>query len=168
MEKNVYTNTTKMLDFIESNIVSNSFINIPKTPTEWSSYRLNGGNGEQEPIYENETRPYYSFKKTMDTVFGYFNVIYENKQMNEQKYTNSVNDLDKTCDCSKYKCKKEDLDSESESDNEREHSDSESDNESESDDESKKDASKKMKTTELNEPNTNKEGLLLKKNGIIE
>ena len=54
------------------------------------------------------TEPYKSYKHLMDNVFQYFNFVQAEKEANEEKYTESISDLDKKCeDCEKYKCKGE-------------------------------------------------------------
>ena len=54
------------------------------------------------------TEPYKSYKHLMDNVFQYFNFVQAEKEANEEKYAESISDLDKKCeDCEKYKCKGE-------------------------------------------------------------
>lgn len=168
MENNaVYTKMIKMFDFIDSYIISSTKIQEPLNLLK----QIKGGErGISEFEKDNETRPYYSFKKSMDTVFDYFKYIYENKRTNEQKYEDSVENLDKKCDCSKYKCKKEDIENESESEESGNESESEElGNESESEEEteeSKKNEQEKNPTDKITEKKNGH--LLLKKNGIIE
>jgi outer membrane biosynthesis protein TonB len=54
------------------------------------------------------TEPYKSYKHLMDNVFQYFNFVQAEKEANEEKYAESISDLEKKCeDCEKYKCKGE-------------------------------------------------------------
>lgn len=53
------------------------------------------------------TEPYNSYKHMMDNLFRYFNIVQAEKEANEEKYATSISDLDKQCDCEKYKCKGE-------------------------------------------------------------
>jgi len=54
------------------------------------------------------TEPYKSYKHLMDNVFQYFNFVQAEKEANEEKYAESISDLDKKCEhCEKYKCKGE-------------------------------------------------------------
>jgi hypothetical protein len=55
----------------------------------------------------NDVSPYNIFSSSLNNIYDYFNVIFVNKEENKQKYQASVENLDKSCDCSKYKCKKE-------------------------------------------------------------
>jgi hypothetical protein len=55
----------------------------------------------------NDTEPYNTFRSTLNSIYDYFSVIFVNNKANNDKYQSSVNNLDKTCDCSKYKCKEE-------------------------------------------------------------
>jgi len=56
----------------------------------------------------NDTQPYRSFRSGLNAIYDYFSVIFTNSKANDEKYQASVNNLDKSCDCSKFKCKKED------------------------------------------------------------
>jgi len=56
----------------------------------------------------NDTQPYSSFRSGLNSIYDYFSVIFTTNKKNNEKYQTSIDDLDKTCDCSKYKCKKED------------------------------------------------------------
>jgi len=60
----------------------------------------------------NETEPYKTYKLTLDAIYDYFSVIFVNNNTNNEKYKTSVDNLDKPCDCSKYKCKKEESEGE--------------------------------------------------------
>lgn len=57
----------------------------------------------------NDTQPYRSFRSGLNTIYDYFSVIFTNKKTNDEKYKASVDNLDKSCDCSKYKCKNENI-----------------------------------------------------------
>lgn len=56
----------------------------------------------------NDTEPYNTFRSGLNRIYDYFSVIFTNKKTNDEKYKASVDNLDKSCDCSKYKCKNED------------------------------------------------------------
>ena len=75
----------KMFDYIESNIQKDSI--------------MKGGG--------NDTEPYNTFRSGLNHIYDYFSVIFTNNNSNNEKYQASVNNLDKSCDCSKFKCKKE-------------------------------------------------------------
>jgi len=53
----------------------------------------------------NDTEPYNTFKSGLNRIYEYFSVIFVNNKTNNEKYQESVENLDKPCDCSKYKCK---------------------------------------------------------------
>jgi hypothetical protein len=53
----------------------------------------------------NESEPYKTYKKTLNSIFDYYKTIFYAKTENEMKYKESVEELEKTCDCSKYQCK---------------------------------------------------------------
>jgi uncharacterized protein YneR len=72
----------KMFNYIESNIKNEKVIT--------------GGT--------NDTQPYGYFRSGLNTIYDYFSVIFTNKKTNDEKYKSSVDNLDKSCDCSKYKC----------------------------------------------------------------
>jgi hypothetical protein len=76
----------EMFNYIESNIHNDSIIK--------------GG--------ANDTEPYHTFRSGLNRIYDYFSVIFTNKKTNDEKYNVSVDNLDKSCDCSKFKCKKED------------------------------------------------------------
>lgn len=68
----------------------------------------------REPMYLKKggtagslTEPYKSYKRVMDNVFQYFNIVQLEKDANAEKYAESIADLEKECDCEKYKCKGE-------------------------------------------------------------
>ena len=52
----------------------------------------------------NETEPYKTYKKTLNSIFDYYKIIFDAKTENEMKYKESVEELEKPCDCSKYQC----------------------------------------------------------------
>lgn len=75
----------EMFNYIESNIHNDTIIK--------------GG--------ANDTEPYNTFRSGLNRIYDYFSVIFTNNNSNSEKYQASVNNLDKSCDCSKFKCKKE-------------------------------------------------------------
>jgi len=75
----------EMFNYIESNINNDSI--------------MKGGS--------NDTEPYNTFRSGLNSIYEYFSVIFVNNNSNNEKYQSSVNNLDKSCDCSKFKCKKE-------------------------------------------------------------
>lgn len=56
----------------------------------------------------NDTQPYNIFKSSLNSIYDYFSVIFVSNKENIEKYQASVDNLDKPCDCSKYKCKEGD------------------------------------------------------------
>jgi hypothetical protein len=56
----------------------------------------------------NDTQPYNTFKSSLNSIYDYFSVIFVSNKENNEKYQASVDNLDKPCDCSKYKCKEGD------------------------------------------------------------
>ena len=73
-----------------------SFLDKRKEPTKHVSSVKKGGSFSE---------PYNSYKKVMDNVFRYFNIVQLEKESNQEKYAESASDLEKECDCEKYKCK---------------------------------------------------------------
>jgi hypothetical protein len=53
----------------------------------------------------NDTEPYNTFRSGLNVIYDYFSVIFVSNKANNEKYQASVDNLDKSCDCSKYKCK---------------------------------------------------------------
>jgi hypothetical protein len=107
----------------------------------------------------NDTQPYGSFRSGLNTMYDYFSVIFTNKKTTDEKYKLSVDNLDKSCDCSKYKCKKENnIEDEDEDENEREH---------EHEDESKIIESNSLNSDENPINETQKSSLLLKTSKVI-
>jgi hypothetical protein len=51
-----------------------------------------------------DTEPYNTFARLSEKMFSYFKFIYDNREQNKDKYHSSIDDLDKPCDCEKYKC----------------------------------------------------------------
>lgn len=76
----------EMFDYIESNMNNNSI--------------MKGGGSS-------DTEPYNTFRYGLNSIYDYFSVIFVNKNENNEKYQMSVNNLDKSCDCSKFVCKKD-------------------------------------------------------------
>jgi hypothetical protein len=111
----------------------------------------------------NDTQPYGSFRSGLNTIYDYFSVIFTNKKTTDEKYKLSVDNLDKSCDCSKYKCKKED-NIEDEHENEDE---DENENENEHKDESNIIESKSLNSDENPINETQKSLLLLKTSKVI-
>jgi hypothetical protein len=85
---NKLNEVNEMFNYIESNINSEKVIK--------------GG--------ANDTQPYNTFRSGLNRIYDYFSVIFINNKANDEKYKISVDNLDKSCDCSKYKCKKEEDD----------------------------------------------------------
>lgn len=102
------------------------------------------------------TQPYKSYKRIMDNIFQYFNIIQLDKDANEEKYAESVADLEKECDCEKYKCKGEPLETTTEFPEPNEYN--VSDREEELDDE----------TSDDREPTDDSNIKLIRKEGLIE
>jgi hypothetical protein len=53
----------------------------------------------------NDTEPYNTFRSGLNSIYDYFSVIFVSNKENNENYQASVDNLDKSCDCSKYKCK---------------------------------------------------------------
>jgi hypothetical protein len=65
----------------------------------------------------NDTEPYNTFRSSLNKIYDYFSVIFVNNKTNNEKYKESVDNLDKPCDCSKYKCKEIDTEENDNTDN---------------------------------------------------
>jgi multimeric flavodoxin WrbA len=100
-----------------------------------------------------DTEPYNTFRSSLNKIYDYFSVIFVNEKINNEKYKSSIDNLDKPCDCSKYKCKQQ----ESEEDSNIEESDIEEDNnvherdmkEIEKNNEEKKESKLLLKTSKI-------------------
>ena len=68
----------------------------------------------------NDTEPYNTFKSGLNRIYEYFSVIFVNNKTNNEKYQESVENLDKPCDCSKYKCKNDENEVDEEEEEEEE------------------------------------------------
>ena len=82
-----YKEVEKFLDYIDVNI------SLPRYKKQ-----VGGGNTEN-------TEPYGIFASISDKMFEYFKYIHGNNEKNVKQYEESVEDLEKICDCEKYKCK---------------------------------------------------------------
>ena len=83
---NHYKEVERFIDYVDINL---SLPNYKK--------QLGGGN-------DTISQPYRTFESLSDKMFEYFKYIYDNKEKNSKQYEESVNDLEKICDCEKYKC----------------------------------------------------------------
>ena len=90
MNRVKYNNINNVFDEIIS------FLDKRKEPSKHVSSVKKGGSFSE---------PYKSYKNVMDNVFRYFNIVQLEKESNQEKYAESVSDLEKECDCEKYKCK---------------------------------------------------------------
>lgn len=90
MNRVKYNNINNVFDEIIS------FLDKRKEPTKHVSSVKKGGSFSE---------PYKTYKNVMDNVFRYFNIVQLEKESNQEKYAESVADLEKECDCEKYKCK---------------------------------------------------------------
>ena len=90
MNRVKYNNINNVFDEIIS------FLDKRKEPYKHVSSVKKGGSFSE---------PYKSYKNVMDNVFRYFNIVQLEKESNQEKYAESVSDLEKECDCEKYKCK---------------------------------------------------------------
>lgn len=122
-----------------------------------------GGNN----INTNNTQPYETFNNSLNRIYDYFKVIFENNNANTEKYAKSHNNLENKCDGSQYKCSDTDND-----EDEHQHEDVFKDNSYDNDkyediiettDESIQQNNKSEDESENNEPTTNISQLLLKK-----
>ena len=55
------------------------------------------------------TEPYESFERTMNGVYDYLKYVFVNKRENEVEFEKATKELEESCDCEKYKCKKEEM-----------------------------------------------------------
>jgi hypothetical protein len=81
----------------------------------------------------NDTEPYNTFRSGLNRIYDYFSVIFVNNKTNNEKYQESVENLDKPCDCSKYKCKNDENEVDEEEEEEEEEEEDEEQEEAEAD-----------------------------------
>ena len=55
------------------------------------------------------TEPYESFERTMNGVYDYLKYVFVNKRENEVAFEKATKELEESCDCEKYKCKKDEM-----------------------------------------------------------
>lgn len=106
-------------------------------------------NIDKEPVIRggsNDTQPYGTFKSGLNVIYDYFSVIFTTNKKNNEKYQTSIDDLDKKCDCSKYKCKKEDYDNDTEVEDEENIIENMNTQKLESDEEEKEEKKEEEKT----------------------
>jgi hypothetical protein len=65
----------------------------------------------------NDTQPYNTFRSSLNNIYNYFSVIFVTNNKNKEKYKFAVDNLEKPCDCSKYKCKEVETEENHDTDN---------------------------------------------------
>jgi len=55
---------------------------------------------------EQTTEPYRHFEDTLNEMYDYVKDVFETNEKNKKEYRDSVKNMDKDCDCDKYKADK--------------------------------------------------------------
>jgi hypothetical protein len=116
----------------------------------------------------NDTQPYNTFKTSLNRIYDYFSVIFVSNKENNEKYQTSVDNLDKPCDCSKYKCKEGNSEENDEIDNDDDYDEeNDQENDQENDEENDQETQKTQEFEEPEETEEKKESKLLLKTSKI-
>ena len=115
----------------------------------------------------NDTEPYNTFRSGLNRIYDYFSVIFVNNKTNNEKYQESVENLDKPCDCSKYKCKNDENDENDDNDDNEVEEEDEEDvdadkNENEQEEEEEEEDENNEKKNQIGEETDLGEKLMLK------